>query len=259
MFAYAYDLVYDSDVFSTGDRTVIAAYFRSFVDALDTYNAKVRSEWVITHPDYTQPYQWDATKTYYVYETYVGSDMVLLQQAARLAMARTIGYTAAVNGILNDSSNILGLQSIAKAALSPRNSGDGVAGHPTPTPHIYVYAQRTAGRGGMFDYMTYNTRVVHVLYEMALNAGWDEAKATEVKGRLHKTWSYFGRFFGPGAEANFNPTDVINYTACVPRFALAYRDFGDAHYLDILCGGTRTGYYEPQLLGPVTLTHSIVR
>lgn len=258
MFAYAYDLTYNSSAYSDADRAAIASYFRRFVDTLDSYNTKLRSEWVITHPDYTQPYQWDASKSYHVYETYVGSDMALLQQTARLAMARTIGYQAAVDSILNDSSNILGLQSMAKAALSPRNDGDGVSGAGA-APHIYVYAQYVAGRGGMFDYMTYNTRIVNVAYDLAVNAGWNATKSAEVKGRLQKTWTYFGRFFGANAESDFNPTDVISKNACLPRFSLAWRDFGDQHFADILNSGARSNYYEPQLLGPVTLTHSIVR
>jgi hypothetical protein len=44
---------------------------------------------------------------------------------------------------------------------------------------------------------------------------------------------------------------------------LAYHEFGTQHFLDILNSGTaetatRDTYYEPQLLGPVTVTHSIV-
>ena len=72
-----------------------------------------------------------------------------------------------------------------------------------------------------------------------------------------------GKFFGPGAEPNFNPTDVVHLDTILPRFALAYHEFGTQHFLDILNSGTaetatRDTYYEPQLLGPVTVTHSIV-
>ena len=117
MFAYAYDLIYDSGVLTAADKTASVAGSSSFVDALDTYNTQLRSEWVITHPTYELPYVWDATKHYNVYDNYVGGDMALLQQTARLAMAHVIGYSAAENSILNDSSNILGLESMSKCSL----------------------------------------------------------------------------------------------------------------------------------------------
>jgi hypothetical protein len=164
-----------------------------------------------------------------------------------------------INSILNDSSNILGLQSMDKASLSPRNDGDGVAGHPNPVPQIYVYAQNAPGRGGMIDYMTYNTRLVNVLYDMAVNIGWTPSKTAEVRGRLHTSWNYLARFFGPKAEPDFNPTDGATSTACLPRFSLPWHTFGDQQFQAILAGGQRADYYEPQLLGPVTLTHSIVQ
>ncbi len=259
MFAYAYDLLYGSGVLSAADKTAIEAYFRHFTDALDTYNTQLRQEWVITHPTYELPYVWDSTRHYNVYDNYVGGDMVLLQQAARLAMARVIGYTAAVDGILNSSTDILGLESITKASLAPRNDGDGVSGHPTPVPQVDVYKTPIASRGGTVDYMTYNTRVDAVLLELAQNAGWNSSKAAALRTRLHTSWAYLSRYFGSDAEPTFIAGDVAMTSVDVPRFALAYRDFGDAAFLDLLNSGGRSTYYESQLLGPVTLTHSIVR
>lgn len=255
MFAYAYDLAHSSDVFSAADVTTIEDWFRRFVDALDTYNTQLRSEWVITNPGYELPYAWDATRHYNVYDNYVGGDMALLQQAARLAMARVIGYTDAVDGILSDPSNILGLDSMSRASLEPRNDGVGIAGHPASIPQVNMYKKPIAGRGGTLDYMTYNTRVDAVLLELAENAGWN---GTTLRGRLKTSWDYLARFFGPNAEPSFVPGDVPMTSVDLPRFALAYQAFGDARYLDILNSGNRASYYEPQLLGPVTLTHSIV-
>ena len=149
---------------------------------------------------------------------------------------------------------------MAKAALSPRNEGDGVAGHPTPTPHVYVYESADRGRGGMFDYMTYNTRVVHVLYEMAVNAGWDATKAAEVRGRLQNDLELLRRASSAPTPSRTStpPTPSTTPPAC--RASRSPTGTSAAqHYLDVLDGGSRNGYYEPQLLGPVTLTHSIAR
>jgi hypothetical protein len=257
MFAYAYDLAYSSGVFSAADVTVIEGWFRRFVVALDTYNTHMRGEWVITHQAYELPYVWDASRHYSVYDNYVGGDMVLLQQAARLAMARAIGYKAAVDGILNNSTDILRLENITKSSLEPRN--DGVAGHPNPVPQVDVYKKPIAGRGGTLEYMTYNTRVDAVLFELAERAGWNATKVSTLRSRLHASWVYLAGYFGADAKAPFATGDTPTASVCLPRFALAYRTFGDARYLAVLNSGDRPSYYEPQLLGPVTLTHSIAR
>jgi hypothetical protein len=257
MFAYAYDLIRDSGVLSPRDRAAVEGWFRRFVDALDTYNVQLESEWVITHPTFELPYAWDAARRYNVYDNYVGGDMVLLQQTARRALARAAGYSDAVDAILNDSSSLVSLESISRAPLMPRNEGDGVTGHAVPAPQVDVYKAPIPGRGGTIDYMTYNTRIANALLELAQNAGWDRSKTSVLRERLKGSWDYLAQFFGPGAEPVFVPGDVINADADLPRFALAYRDFGDARYLSILGSGDRSGYYEPQLLGPVTLTHSI--
>lgn len=259
MFAYAYDLAYSSGVFSTADVTAIEGWFRRFVDALDTYNTQMRGEWVITHQTYVLPYAWDATRFYNVYDNYVGGDRELLQQVARLAMARVIGYNAAVDRILNDSTDVLSLANITKSSLQPRNEGDGVAAHPNPVPQVDVYKKPIAGRGGTLEYMTYNTRVDAVLLELAERAGWNSTKAATLRSRLHASWDYLAKYFGADANPPFAPGDAPTGSVCLPRFALAYREFGDARYLDVLNSGDRSFYYEPQLLGPVTLTHSIAR
>lgn len=44
-------------------------------------------------------------------------------------------------------------------SLTLTNEGDGVDGHPVPVPQICIYLTFVAGRGGMLDYMTYNTRI----------------------------------------------------------------------------------------------------
>ncbi|HQJ97770.1 MAG TPA: alginate lyase family protein, partial [Thermoleophilia bacterium] len=259
MFAYAYDLIYDSGVLSRADMTIVESWFRRFVDALDTYNVQLKNEWVITHPSYTLPYAWDASRSYNVYDDYVGGDRALLQQTARLAMARVIGYTSVVGDILDCSTDVLCLDSMSKSSLTPRNDGDGVSGHASPTPQVNVYKKPISGRGGTVDYMTYNTRLDAVMFEIAENSGWNAGKSATLRTRLRNAWDYLARYFGPDAEPAFAPNDTPSASACLPRFALAYREFGDSSYLAVLNSGDRSTYYEPQLLGPVTLTHSIVR
>jgi hypothetical protein len=255
--AYAYDLTYDSGVYSQADRAVIAAYFKKFIYAIGTANAKIAGDWVIQHPDAMKGYQWDGTKQYRWRDTYIGGDAALLGQSARLAMAHVIGDRATENDILNNKNNALNLSSMLSSALTPKNDGDGVQGHPVPAPHVYVYATNSPGRGGMLDYMTYNTRACSVLVEMADHFGWDRSKVADAKAKLRTTWDYLGRFFGPNAEPNFNPMDVVNVNANLPRFELAWHQLGVERYQQIAASGDQVEYYEPQLLGPITVTHSI--
>jgi hypothetical protein len=257
MFAYAFDLTRASSVYSAVDKAVVTAWMRRFTDALDTFNTTLRNEWVMTHPDYKMTYAWDSSKTYYAIDNYIGGDMALLQQVARLAMARVTGYRSVVDSILNDPANTLGLESMSKASLPPRNDGDGVAGHPTPVPQVDVYKQPIAGRGGTIDYMSYNTRVNDIFLQIAENAGWNATKTAALRTRLKNSWDYLTRYMGPNAEPTFIATDVVSASACIPRVALAYHELGSSRYLEVLQGGDRSGYYEPQLVGPVTLTHSI--
>ena len=256
-FAYAYDLTFNSAVYGHADRAAIKAYFIRFVDAIKTSNDKIAADWYVSHPEVTMPYKWNATKSYHRADTYIGGDAALCGQTARLAMAGVIGYQSAIDGILGDTAYPLNLARMLTSALTPVNDGDGVAGHPVPTPQVYVYLQNTPGRGGMLDYMTYNARSCTILVDMARNLGWSAAQVTAARTKLHATWSYLARFFGPDAEPNFNPLDVVNLSANLPRFTLAYNDFGDQRFLDVMNSGNRVDYYEPQFLGPITLTHSL--
>ena len=52
-----------------------------------------------------------------------------------------------------------------------------------------------------------------------------------------------------------NPDDVIDTDVCLPRFTLGYRVIDEDRLRDVLDAGPRAEYYEPQYLGPVTLTH----
>jgi hypothetical protein len=254
-FAYAYDLTYNAGVYSAADRGAIEGYFSRFADAIQTANDKIAGDWFIDHPEVMYGYKWDGTKQYRRRDTYVGGDAAALGQTARLALAQVSGRTDVVRNILDDQSNVLGLESMLASALTPMNQGDGVPGHPVPAPHVYVYLGYTAGRGGMMDYMTYNTRAYSVLVGMAENMGWDVQKTAAARSKLHASWSWLARFFGPEAEPNFNPVDVVELDANLPRFWLPFQEFGDARFQQVALSGDWAAYYEPQLLGPVSLTH----
>lgn len=257
-FAYAYDLTYESGVYSGDDGSLIKSWFRRFTDALQSCNRPTLQDYFLEHPDdYSGVYEWDPSKHYSQYDSYIGGDFPLLIQTASLAMAHMSGYDEVERRILDDPANVLRAENIVARSLSPRNDGDGAGTRPVPQKTIYkIYHE---GRGGMFDYMTYNTRVAAVLVDMAQRIGWDKGKTGTARRRLYASWSYLARFFGPGAEPNFNPLDVVHTDACLPRFTLAWRAFGDRRFATVLDSGPRETYYEPQLLGPVTVTHSTLR
>ena len=252
-FAYAYDLTYNSSVYSDADRAVITSYFRRFASALQTCHADTLDSPQMNYPDdYSGTYTWDSSKHFSIYDWYVGSNFVLLIQAASLGLAYDADDQQMLDVIMTDQTNVLRVDNAIKHALSPRNDGDGQG--TTPVPQVQVLKQYVEGRGGMFDYMTYSTRIAGVLVQMGDNLGYD---MTTSRARLRTSWTYMARFFGPGAQPNFNPLDQVNLDACLPRFALAYKEFGDQRFLDILRSGYWPDYWEPQLLGPIMVTHTV--
>jgi hypothetical protein len=256
-FAYAYDLTFDSGVYSDADRGAITAYFRKMADALQTCNAYD----ILRTPGKTPNaldgvYEWCALKRCR-YDSVVGGDFAVLVQAASLALSQASDYTTLADKILNDQSFQFNLNAMLTCALTPTNQGDGVPGHPIPAPTVYVYCNPVDGRGSGMDYMTYNARVLHVMVEAAQNMGWSAGNVAAARAKLLNTWAYLARFFGPNAEPLANPNDRINLDACLPRFQLAVHDFGSDVFLNVVKSGTQAGYYEPQLLGPTALTHSI--
>jgi hypothetical protein len=257
-FAYAYDLTFRSGVYSLADRRAIKAYLRAGTAALQSCNQfDVQRAKTAVAEALDERYDWTPDLRRSRYDDYVGGDFAVLVQAASLACARVTDNGAVVRRILYHRSFLFNLSHMLAHGLTPANQGDGVAGHPSPVPAIYIYANPVDGRGSGMDYMTYNVRVLHVMVDMAQRSGWTPSKVAAARAKLEKSWAYLGRFFGPGAEPLANPNDSINYGACLPRFALPYRSFGGQHYRDILLSRESSGYYEPQLLGPVSLTHTV--
>jgi hypothetical protein len=72
---------------------------------------------------------------------------------------------------------------------------------------------------------------------------------------LRRSWVYLSRFFGDEAVSSPNPGDQVDLVACLPRFVPAYEAVRAPRLLAVAASGDEAGYYEPQFLGPVTLTH----
>jgi hypothetical protein len=102
--------------------------------------------------------------------------------------------------------------------------------------------------------MSYNARLATLLFDLSKRLG--RPLGSEYQARLATSWLYLARFFDPGARRSPNPQDIVNAATCLPRFAPAYQDVGQPRLLEVLQAGDRASYYEPQFLGPVTLTHT---
>ena len=253
-FAYAYDLTKSSSVYSAADRLTIKSYFRRFTNALETFITAQRTDWVMTHPTASTGYEWSSNPLglrYNRYDRYIGCDGIALTQLARLALARESGYTTEISQLLNRG-NVMSAQSIIRKASAPRNSGDGVAGHPNPVPQLAIFKAGyydNSSRGGAVDYMTYGERAVSMLLIMARRAGADVSAETAL---VKRSWTYLARFYGPNAERSPVPRDVVNTSVGLPRFVLPLRLFGDQFLPEARAGDERS-YNESQFLGPVTL------
>ncbi len=250
--AYAYDLTKASGAYSAADKAAVAAYFGRFVAALRTTLRPF-----LTDPclgtSLRKPYEWSSTLTYRFSDRIVGGDFTQLISIAMVGMAYEIGDTATIDYIYDDTSNPFQVRKMIASALTPVNDGDGK--YATPVPQVAILRTWASGRGGTLDYMTYNSRLTTILVELGENTG--HPTLEYARSRLQTTWTYLAQFFGPGAVPSPNPVDNVNVSVDVPRFALAYHVLGGQRFLDVLKSGDRNSYSETQLLGPVTLTHSI--
>ncbi len=250
--AYAYDLTYNARVYSTADRAAIRSYFRRFIAALKNDMTTISSDPLIrSNSTQRRPYVWDSSLSYRFIDGILGGDFSMLEDAAVVAMAADIGDRATIAWAFTNPHNVLRVPNTLAHALTPTNSGDGMGRKPAPQSHIYK--GNISGRGGTLDYCTYSDRLASVLADLGQHLGY--RTLTTYGTRLRASWLYLGRFFGPGAVRSPNPHDVVNRKADVPRFALAYHEFGTLRFLAIVRSRARASYYEPQLLGPMTLTH----
>jgi hypothetical protein len=249
-FAYAYSLIRDAPgVFSDADRTVVTSYFQTFIAALKTCMADIlRSDrGILTDSQARVAYDWNANLFIRKTDRDVGGDFTMLMDAAMAAMAGDVGDTATLDWLFS-SANPLSFDAALSHALQSSNDGDGLGTVPAPESHI---AKKTT-----LDYCTYNIRIADVMAEEGQELGY--GTLTRWRGALAASWDWQAQFFGPGAVPSPNPTDVVNTGVDVPRFGIAPRDIGaDAQVMRVIGAATPSKFYESQLLGPVTLTHSI--
>ncbi len=147
-----------------------------------------------------------------------------------------------------DPANPLSFDAALSHSLQSANDGDGLGTAPAPQSHIQKKVT--------LDYCTYNTRIADVMAEEGQD--WGYGTLDKWRAALTTTWRWQAQFFGPGAIASPNPTDVVNSGVDVPRFGIAPRAIGaDPEVSRVIASGTPSRFYESRLLGPVTLTHSI--
>lgn len=250
-FAYAYDLTRASGLYTPDEARAVAAYFGRFIAALRGAMSLLASDPSVGSAE-RRPYEWSSALTYRFEDRVIGGDFSLALQCAVLAMAHEIGDTATVAWALDGGGNPLRTTAAIASSLTPDNDGDGQGA--APAPNVEVMKANNQGRGGTVDYMTYNARLATLLCQVADAAGQPLTK--HFSSELSATWLYLARFFAPGAAPSPNPSDVVNTAIDLPRFAPAYFAVRDARLLAVLQAGSRADYYEPQFLGPVTLTHT---
>jgi len=249
-FAYAYDLTRGSGLYSAADERLVEAYFGRFTVALrEALDELARDPSVGT--DRRRRYEWSDSLTYRFEDRVIGGTFSLAIQNALVALAVQTGDQATLDEVLYDPENPLRADRALRSALRPDNDGDGNL--PGPTPQVAILKAHTAARGGTVDYMTYNARLATILAEVTESV--DPPIARDARGMLRRSWLYLARFFGDDARPSPNPQDEIDLRACLPRFVPAYEAVRDERLLDVVLWGDEVRYYEPQFLGPVTLTH----
>lgn len=249
-FAYAYDLTRASGVYARDDARRVEAYFARFTIALREALGQVASD-PLVGTDERRPYEWTDRLTYRLEDRIIGGDFCLAIETALVALATETEDEATLRRVLTDPGNPLRADRAVAHALRPDNDGDGRGTR--PVPEVLIMKMYSPERGGTVDYMTYNARLATLLCEVAASV--DPGLGRSARPRLTESWLYLSRFFGDGAARSPNPADKIDAVACLPRFVPAYRAVRDPRLFDVAASGHEARYYEPQFLGPVTLTH----
>jgi hypothetical protein len=249
-FAYAYDLTRGSDLYSGQDDDAVHDYFRRFTQALRGAAERIAADPSIGTA-LRRPYEWTDALTYRYEDRLVGGTFAMAIDNALLALASQTGDEDTISWVLDDEANPLRADRAVRHALQPDNDGDGR--DTRPVPQVAILRKYREERGGTVDYMTYSARLATLLCQVSDNQG--RALTQQSRPALDATWGYLARFFEPGAESSPNPDDVIDLPICLPRFTLGYRVLGGERLREVLDAGPREEYYEPQFLGPVTLTH----
>lgn len=253
-FAFAYDLTRDAGVYSAADHEAVKTWFRTWVTVMKGYQDAYAKDYWFTHTG-RGTYGWKPSGglTYDYTDWYTGRDAALAPAAAWMAAA-LVSDDAAGLAKLFDRSYTLNVPAMLHASCAPDNDGD--ARGTRPVPQVLVMAAGyydNAERGGNLDYMSYNARLAAILFQMTENAGL--ATAT-MRAELRRTWLYLSKFAGPGHEPPVAPNDAMHWDLYLPRMQMALHVHGDAEFLADVAGGQypRARFYEPQYLGPTTLT-----
>ena len=250
-FAYAYDLTRGSGLYSPVEAGAVDAYFARFTAALRGALMQLGQDPSIG-TTMQRPYEWSSSLSYLFQDRVVGGDFTLALDCAVLAMAHETGDQATIAWVLHGGTNPLRVQAAVASSLTPHNTGDGQG--TVPAPNVEVLKADDAHRGGTVDYMTYNARLATLLCQVAGAVGMPLTQ--QFHTQLAATWLYLARFFPPSPQPSPNPFDQVNWAIDLPRFAPAYFAVREARLLAVLQSGSRAEYYEPQFLGPVTLTHT---
>jgi len=249
-FAYAYDLTRGHGFYSADDMELVADYFARFTTALREALARLAEDPSVG-TDHRRSYEWSDELTYRFEDRVIGGTFSLAIQNALVALAVQTGDEATLDAVLHDPENPLRSDRALRSALRPDNDGDGR--RPGATPQVAILKTYTPARGGTVDYMTYSARLATLLVEVTESV--DPWLARSAEGMLRDSWLYLARFFGDEARPSPNPDDRVDLRAGLPRFVPAAQAVDDARLLDVALWGDEARYYEPQFLGPVTLTH----
>ncbi len=252
-FSLAYAAWLVKDRMTAAQWASVADMGRRFIVAQGTNLGYFRTNAALTGKDWgargtadqmSLVYEWNSSLWTSKYDAWwVGCDHAPNIQMGRLAWAWVLGDTATITSIQTDP--IFNPANMLSAQVAPHNMGDGIAGHPNPVPTEKIYV----GRSTQVDYMTYDTRIAHILAWVSAAAGHPIPDAAT---KLHASWSYESRFFGVGAELPPAPGVTMNAGVDIPRFVLARHEFG-SQFDKVFTSGV-SGLYESQFLGPVTLT-----
>ncbi len=249
-FAYAYDLTRASGFYTSAEAEAVSDYFGRFTAALRGAAERLAADPSIGTP-LRRPYEWTDDLTYRYEDRVIGGTFAMALDLALLALASQTGDDATIAWVLDAAENPLRADRAVDHALRPDNDGDGRG--TTPAPEVAILRMYRPERGGTVDYMTYSARLATLLCQVSDNLG--TPLTAEFRPAIDATWTYLARFFAPDAERSPNPDDVVDVAVCLPRFTLGYRVLGGERLRAVLDDGPRDSYYEPQFLGPVTITH----
>jgi hypothetical protein len=253
-FAYAYDLTRGGDLYTAQEQALVADYFTRFSRALGESLHVFATDPVIGTGQ-RRLYEWSDELTFRFEDWIVGGTFSLAMECAIVALSIETGDEQTLHWLLVDEENTVRADRVIAHALDPDNDGDGRG--TTPVPVVSVMLKHRPERGGTVDYMTYAARLATLLTEITESREaslWESSEPL-----LRRSWLYLSRFFGEGAEPSPNPQDIIDQNAALPRFVPAYAMLREAPLLDVILSGDYARYYEPQFLGPVTLTHAVTR